>query len=72
MSNLITKTGQAISNAVLFCIGLAMAGLGLLVAGFLALFGLMAVGLALLASPFVASAIEQPEKDAPADTAAAA
>jgi len=53
MKNLINKITTAVSGAVLFAAALAMAGLGFAVLGTLALFAIMALGLALLAAPFV-------------------
>ena len=54
MTNLITKTKAAVSNTVLFAAAVIMMGLGFAFVGALALFGLMAMGVALLAAPFVA------------------
>ena len=66
MTNLITKITSALSNAVLLAAALVMAGLGFAFVGTLALFALMAVGVAVIAAPFVA----QPQQaDADADIA---
>ena len=56
MNTLINKTTSALSSVVLFACGCVMAGLGLAVVGVLAVFAFAAIGLALLASPFVALA----------------
>ncbi len=56
MKTLLNKTASTLSGAVLFCIGGLMAGIGLTVIVLLAMFGLAAAGLAILAAPFVASA----------------
>lgn len=63
MKNLINKATSALSGAVLFAIGVAMAGLGFAVMGALALFALMAVGLGLLAVPFIGKAQTRDEDD---------
>lgn len=52
MKPLINQLTAAVSGAVLFVAAIAMAGLGFLFLGALALFGFMALGLALLATPF--------------------
>lgn len=62
MTNLINKITSALSNTVLFAAGIAMAGLCFIFLSTMALFAVMAVGVALIASPFVT--IAQPE---PAD-----
>jgi len=54
MTNLINKLTTAISNTVLFAAAIVMAGLGFAVAGTLALFALVAVGVAMIAAPFAA------------------
>ncbi len=56
MKNLMNTLTAAVSNTVLFAAAIVMAGLGFAVVGTLALFALMAVGVAMIASPFVASA----------------
>ncbi len=61
MKNLINKLTVATSGAVLFVLGCVMAGLGFAVLGMLALFALATVGIALLASPFLAA--KQPQTD---------
>ena len=53
MTNLITKLKSALSNVVLIAAAIFMAGLCFAFIGALALFGLMAVGVALIAAPFV-------------------
>ncbi|WP_299700366.1 hypothetical protein [uncultured Tateyamaria sp.] len=67
MNALITKTKSALSAAALFAFGAAMAGLGLAAVSLLAIFALVAIGAAILATPFLA--ITQPTEE---DTAAAA
>lgn len=54
MTNLTNKLTTAASNAVLFTAGLVLAGLGFAIVGSVALFALMAVGVALVAAPFIA------------------
>ena len=56
MTTLLDKAASTLSGVALFCIGALMAGIGLSVVALLAMFGLAAAGLALLAAPFVASA----------------
>ncbi|MEL7345080.1 MAG: hypothetical protein AAFN59_09510 [Pseudomonadota bacterium] len=53
MTNLIKKLSAALSNTVLFAAAIIMAGLGFAVVGTLALFALVAFGIALIAAPFV-------------------
>lgn len=53
MKTLINKVTTAISGAVLFAAAIAMAGLGFAVIASLAIFAFFALGIALLASPFV-------------------
>jgi len=52
MKNLTNKLTSAISGAVLFVAAIAMAGLGFVALGTLALFAFIALGVALLAVPF--------------------
>ena len=54
MTDLITKLKSALSNAILFAAGLFMLGLGLAFVGTIALFGLVAVGVAMIASLMIA------------------
>ncbi len=56
MKTLANKITSGLAGAVVLLVGGAMAGLGLAVIAFLALFALAAIGLALLAKPFVAMA----------------
>jgi membrane protein implicated in regulation of membrane protease activity len=56
MTNLINTLTSAISNTVLFTAAVIMAGLGFVFVGTLALFALLAIGVAMIASPFVARA----------------
>lgn len=60
MNTLIKTITTAISNTVLFAAAIVMAGLGFVFVGTLALFALMAVGVAMIASPFVALAAPAP------------
>lgn len=53
MTNLFNKLSNALSNVVLFTAAVVMAGLGFAVVGALALFALVAVAVAMIASPFV-------------------
>lgn len=62
MTTLITKTKTALSNAVLFATAIFMVGLGFAFVGTIALFGLIAVGAAMIASLIVT-----PSMDAPTD-----
>lgn len=54
MTSLINKFSTAVSSTVLFAAAIVMAGLGFAFLGMLALFALMALGVALIAAPFVA------------------
>jgi predicted Kef-type K+ transport protein len=58
MKNLLTKITSGVAGAIVLLVGCAMAGLGLSVIAFLAMVTLAAIGLALLAKPFV-SVVEQ-------------
>ncbi len=69
MKTLINKITAAVAGAVLFAAAVAMAGLGFMVLGALALFGCLALGLALLAAPF-AQLSEKMSRDADIDPAA--
>jgi len=53
MKNLINTITATASNAVLFAAAIAMAALGFVTLGTLAIFAFIALGLALLAAPFV-------------------
>lgn len=68
MNTLITKTANAVSSVALFATTCVMAGLGFALVSTLVLFALIASGVALMASPFVAMA--QREIDPDADTTA--
>ena len=57
MTTLITKTKTALSNAVLFAIAIFMVGLGFAFVGIIALFGLVAVGAAMIGSLFITPAM---------------
>lgn len=59
MTNLINKLSTVLSNTVLFAAGIFMAGLSFVFLSTMALFAFVAVGVALIASPFVA--IAQPQ-----------
>ena len=73
MKTLMTKAASAVSGVVLFCLGAAIAGLGLGVVALLAVFALAVAGVALLAAPFVALAnpVAPAEQDASQAQAAA-
>lgn len=66
MTNLINKIKSTVSNIVLFTAAIAMTGLGFAFVGMMALFALVAVGMAMIAAPFVA----QPEPTTPAPSEA--
>ena len=68
MKNLMNKIAAAASGAVVFVAGLAIAGMGLALVGTMALFALCAVGVALLAAPFVSIAAAQ--QNAPTEATA--
>ncbi|WP_108814347.1 hypothetical protein [Loktanella sp. Alg231-35] len=53
MTTLIAKLKNAVSNAALFATAIFMVGLGFAFVGTIALFGLIAVGAAMIASFFV-------------------
>lgn len=55
MTNLITKLKSALSNIALFGVTIVMAGLGFALMGTLAMFALLAMGVALMAAPFLQS-----------------
>ena len=57
MTNLITKLKSALSTAVLFASAIFMVGLGIAFVGTITLFGLVAVGVAMIASAFVTSPV---------------
>ncbi|MEL6125723.1 MAG: hypothetical protein AAGJ92_05995 [Pseudomonadota bacterium] len=63
MKTILDKAAATVSGIVLFCVACLMAGLGLSVIAFMALFGLAAGFLALLASPFIAMAIPAEKAD---------
>lgn len=63
MKNLLNKTAATASMAILFVVGCVMAGLGLTVVLFLALFAIAMAGLAFLAAPFVGIASNAVEAD---------
>ncbi len=71
MKDLPKKVASTVSGIVLFCVGCAMAGLGLTVIAFLAMFAIAAAGLAVLAAPFVALAQPEASLDEDAATTAA-
>ncbi len=56
MTALLNKAASTFAGIALFCVGCVMAGLGLSVVALLAVFAMATVGLAILASPFVALA----------------
>ena len=53
MENVINKITTALSSVALFALGGLIAGLGLATIGVLAIFAFFAVGISLLAAPFV-------------------
>ena len=53
MKTLLNNTASTVAGVVLFFVGCAMAGLGLIVVALLATFALAAAALAILATPFV-------------------
>ncbi len=69
MKNLMNKATSAISGAVLFAAAIAMAGLGFAIVASLAIFALFAIGIALLAAPFVSAGQQE---DVVTDTEATA
>jgi len=60
MTNLITKFKSAVSTAVLFAAAVFMVGLGFAFVGTIALFGLVAVAVAMIASVFVTPTVPVP------------
>lgn len=62
MTNLIASFKTAVSNVALFTAAVVMVGLGFAFVGTIALFGLVAVGVAVIASAFTS-----PNTPAPAD-----
>ncbi len=56
MQDFLNKIIAGAAGAVLFLVGCVMAGIGLSVFMLLAMFGLVAIGLSLLAAPFLALA----------------
>lgn len=70
MKTLINKMTATLSNVVLFVAAAVMAGLGFAVLGALALFALLAMGVALIAAPFAALAHPAEADDAEAPAAA--
>lgn len=58
MTTLITKTKTALSSAVLFATAIFMVGLGFAFVGTIALFGLIAVGAAMIAALFITPAMD--------------
>ena len=64
MTDLKNKISAALINTVLFAATIALAGLGFALIGTLALFGVIAVGIAMIAAPFAL-------KSQPTDTDAA-
>ncbi|WP_375279824.1 hypothetical protein [Pseudooctadecabacter sp.] len=69
MTTLMSKFKSAVSTTVVCAAGVVMMGLGFALVGTLALFGLVAIGIALLAAPFVAPTL-QASADADPQTAA--
>lgn len=54
MKELLNKVGSSVAGIGLFLIGCVMAGIGLSVVFFLAMFALAAIGLGILATPLLA------------------
>ena len=54
MKSLLTKFVASVAGAVLLCLGVVTAGLGVTVIAVLAMFALAVAGLGLLGAPFVA------------------
>lgn len=73
MKSLISRLVPAAAAAALICIGFVLAGLGIWLVALLAMFALVAAGLGLLASPFVAllQPAETPDQESLDATAAA-
>ena len=69
MTNLINKLTAAISGAALFAAAFVMAGLGLTAIAFLALLSFFAVGIAMIAAPFVRMGMNAEAEATPADAA---
>lgn len=72
MKTLFDKAASTLSGVALVCIGGLMAAIGLSVVALLAMFGLAAAGLALLAAPFVAASTRDRQEDDRAQAAATA
>ena len=75
MKTIFNKVTSTAAGAVALLVGCAMAGLGMTVIALLAMFALAVVGLAFLASPFVAYAAQNAEIkefETPRDPTAAA
>ncbi|MEL6681253.1 MAG: hypothetical protein AAFQ09_01250 [Pseudomonadota bacterium] len=70
MKTLITKITTALSGAVLFAAAIAMAGLGFAVIASLTILAFFAIGIALLAAPFVGMAQQEQEITKEADVTA--
>ena len=56
MTNFFTNLKTAASNVVMFAAAIVMTGFAFAFVGMLALFGLLAVGVAMIAAPFVMNA----------------
>lgn len=67
MKPFLNKVSSTVAGAVVVLVGCAMAGLGLTVMAFLAIFALAAFGLAILAKPFLDMS-ERNAEDVQADT----
>lgn len=63
MKTFLNKAASTAAGVGLFCIGCALAGLGLSFVALLALFGMASVSLAMLASPFIAMAAKSSAED---------
>ncbi|MDD9922913.1 MAG: hypothetical protein OXQ92_11640 [Boseongicola sp.] len=70
MTTLINTTKNAVSNVVLFAASALMAGLGIAVIATLAVFAFFAMGIALIAAPFVGLAMQTTDAPEKAEFAA--
>ena len=65
MKTLLNKAASTAAGVVLFCVGCALAGLGLSFVALVAIFAMASVFLAMLASPFIGLAATACESDEP-------
>lgn len=71
MKSLMTKASNAASSLALLVFGGVLAGLGLAMMGVLALFAFAALGVALIAAPFMALSQTSDAEEQPGEAAAA-